>query len=770
MKEDLYVNRKSFDKDFFSQPTDVLNTVLDNITHGIVVVGSDYRMLLFNRHFEDLFQLPHSTVKVGVDFREVLKVWAEVTGQDQQMLTHAIIRLDEPTTFEFEFSQLINGERRWCLLIHNPLPGKGFVRTFTDITERKLSEERLRKNEEKLQAYLHNISDTLWLIDFDLNMAYVSPSVTRLMGVLPEDIIGKPSALVIHPDDMDVIADATRYVIEHPSEPHTIQYRVKHKNGCWIHVESTGVNLFNNPAINGILVAMRDINERKRAEEALRESERLLRESQIIAGLGNYILDVPTGLWTSSDVLDKLFGIDKAYERSVEGWVALIHPDDRDMIVDYFRNEILGKNKAFDKEYRIIRYDDKVERWVHGSGKLELDVHDHPLKMHGTIQDITERKKLEERLRQSQKLEAIGTLAGGIAHDFNNLLQGVFGYISLAKLNAANKNKSIAALEQAEKALHMSVNLTTQLLTFSKGGKPVKKKISLQSVIENSVKFALSGLSADYQIKLDADLWHVEADEGQIGQVIQNIVFNADQAMPMGGNIVIAAKNVLAPKKGNPELPEEGKYVEISIQDHGIGISEEYLPKIFDPYFTTKAKGTGLGLATCYSIIKNHGGVIHVSSKMGKGTTFYIYLPAIEAEKEAPQPTEPSHFVRKGKILLMDDEEMVRDIAGKMIEVIGHEVELAGHGEAAIEKYKTAMESGNPFDIVILDLTIRGGMGGKETIERLLAVNPNIRAIVSSGYSDDAVVSDYHNYGFSAGLTKPYNLEALRDTLNSLLG
>ena len=305
--------------------------------------------------------------------------------------------------------------------------------------------------------------------------------------------------------------------------------------------------------------------------------------------------------------------------------------------------------------------------------------------------------------------------------------------------------------------------------TFSKGGKPVKEKIPLQSVIENSVKFALSGSSANYRIKLDADLWHVEADEGQIGQVIQNIVLNAEQAMPMGGSIVISAKNVKAPKIGIPQLTEEGKYVEISIQDKGIGISEEYLPKIFDPYFTTKANGSGLGLATCYSIIKNHGGVIHVSSKVGKGTTVYVYLPAIEAEKEIPQPPELSPTVRKGRILLMDDEELIRNVGGEMIKTLDHEVELAEHGEEAIGKYKAAMESGRPFDIIILDLTVRGGMGGRETIERLLAVNPKIRAIVSSGYSDDAVVSDYNKYGFSARLTKPYKLQELRDTLNNLL-
>ncbi len=385
------------------------------------------------------------------------------------------------------------------------------------------------------------------------------------------------------------------------------------------------------------------------------------------------------------------------------------------------------------------------------------------------VQNITEKHLLEEERLKTQKLEAIGTLAGGIAHDFNNLLQGVFGYISMAKIAHDDKERSLAMLDQAEKAVHMSVNLTTQLLTFSKGGKPAKKKISLKSVIENSVRFALSGSRSDYRIKLDTDLWHVEADEGQIGQVIQNIVLNADQAMPLGGTIVIAATNMRAPKKGIPQLPEEGKYVEISVQDSGIGISEEYLSKIFDPYFTTKVKGSGLGLATCYSIIKNHGGVIHVSSNVGKGTTFYVHLPAVEAGKETPQIPELSPFVRKAKILVMDDEEMIRDIAGKMIEVLGHEVGFAEHGEEAIGKYKAAMESGNPFDVVILDLTIRGGMGGRETIERLLAVDPKIRAIVSTGFSDDTVLSDHRNYGFSARLTKPYKLQELSDTLNKLL-
>jgi len=385
------------------------------------------------------------------------------------------------------------------------------------------------------------------------------------------------------------------------------------------------------------------------------------------------------------------------------------------------------------------------------------------------VRDISERKKLERELLKTQRLESIGTLAGGIAHDFNNLLQGVFGYISMAQLTFDQKEKSLAMLEQAEKALHQSVNLTTQLLTFSKGGKPAMKKIMLKPVIENAVRFSLSGSQVDYRINLDEDLWMVEADEGQIGQVIQNIVINADQAMPLGGSIEITAKNVQSLKQILPHLSREGRDVAISVKDTGIGIPQQYLEKIFDPYFTTKEKGSGLGLATSYSIIKNHGGEIIVISELGKGTTFFIYLPAIETEKEIKETPAATSVVRKGKILVMDDEDLVLNIAGEMIQALGHDVDFARDGEAAIEKYRAAKESGNPFDVVILDLTIRGGMGGRETVERLLSMDNNVKAIVSSGYSGDAVVSEYYKYGFRTRLSKPYKLEVLRDTLNALL-
>jgi len=517
----------------------------------------------------------------------------------------------------------------------------------------------------------------------------------------------------------------------------------------------------------------KEIAERKRAEEAARKSEEQYR--QLFNSIRDAILitDNERIIVDCNPAVTALFG--------------------------YTRNEIVGKQTdfLFAQHEQFIELGESVRRHSGNTpfiypliyrkkngelfpGEVAIsfftDKNGETKGYIGLIKDITDRKRAEEERRaldeerqKSHKLEAIGTLAGGIAHDFNNLLQGVFGYISLAMMKIARKEEPLPLLEQAEKALHMSVNLTTQLLTFAKGGKPVKKKVALGPVIENAVKFALSGSSIDYRLALDNDLGAVEADEGQIGQVIQNIVLNADQAMPEGGVIVITARNIHAPQKDVPHLLEKGDYVKIAVQDSGIGIAKEHLQKIFDPYFTTKRKGSGLGLATSYSIIRNHGGVIDVASETGKGSTFFIYLPVVEPGRDVIKAPAFSSIVRKGKILVMDDDEMIRNISVEMIKVDGHEVEFAEDGKAAIERYRAARDSGRPFDVVILDLTVRGGMGGKEAVERLRAIDPGVKAIVSSGYSDDAVVSEYQRYGFIARLTKPYKHEELRETLNALL-
>ncbi len=511
----------------------------------------------------------------------------------------------------------------------------------------------------------------------------------------------------------------------------------------------------------------REIAERKRTEEAVRKSEEQyrqlfnsIRDAILIADMERTIVDANPAFTTIFGyTLDEIVGkktssIFAHHEQFIDlGESLKTHSNKTPFIyqIDYRKKN----GETFPGEVAISFFTDS-------NGKT--------IGFIGLIKDITERKRAEEERLKIQKLEAVGTLAGGIAHDFNNLLQGVFGYISLARLKRDDREKSLAALEEAEKALHLSVKLTNQLLTFSKGGKPVKKTIDLLPVLENAAKFALSGSRTDVRVVVEDGLWQLDADEGQISQVIQNIVLNADQAMPDGGRVEIAARNVRAPGPDMPQELEEGRYVEIAVSDTGIGIPEQYVGRIFDPYFTTKEKGSGLGLATSYSIIKNHSGVIKVKSEVGKGTTFVMYLPAAsiteKAEKAAPAPSVPG---RKGRVLVMDDESLILNVAGDLIEALGHSVEFAANGDEAIEKFQQARQSGRPFDVVILDLTIRGGTGGAETVQRLLRIDPAVKAVVSSGYSEDATIACYQDQGFKAVLKKPYEVEDLQNVLNKLL-
>jgi CheY-like chemotaxis protein len=311
-------------------------------------------------------------------------------------------------------------------------------------------------------------------------------------------------------------------------------------------------------------------------------------------------------------------------------------------------------------------------------------------------------------------------------------------------------------------------DLTQQLLTFSKGGAPIKKTASIDELLKDTTVFTLSGSNVKCKFSIPEDLWSVEIDEGQISQVINNLIINADQAMPEGGTISISAENVIIGAEDVLPL-KEGRYLKIKIQDQGIGIPEEYLQKIFDPYFTTKQKGSGLGLTIAYSIIKNHKGYIAVKSKLGVGSKFSIYLPALEKQIPKKKEAEIRPITGKGKIMVMDDEEIIRTSLGEILTFLGYEPEFARNGEEALATYKKAIDSGQSFDAVILDLTIRGGMGGKETIKKLIEIDPKVKAIVSSGYSTDPVMADFKNYGFRGVVAKPYDIKELSKELDDVI-
>lgn len=381
------------------------------------------------------------------------------------------------------------------------------------------------------------------------------------------------------------------------------------------------------------------------------------------------------------------------------------------------------------------------------------------------VRDIAERKKKEEELLKASKLESLGTLAGGIAHDFNNLLTAIIGNLSVARLLSQKDEKVSKPLIDADNAAHRAKDLTKQLLTFSKGGLPVKKATDLSGIIRESASFSVRGSNIKCELDMPGSLPAVEADEGQISQVIHNLVINADQAMPDGGTITISAAVVEGQGNGR-----HGRFLRIQVSDTGKGIEEENLAKVFDPYFTTKKEGSGLGLATVYSIVRNHDGFVELESRSGKGTIFSIYLPVTGkplAEKDDGRDEELERG--QGKILVMDDEKMVREAAATILEELGYEVQQAENGHEAVEKYGREKGIGRPFDAVIMDLTIPAGMGGKEAVKKLIEIDPDARVIVSSGYSNDDIMSDYPRFGFSAVIAKPYRIADLSRTVKGVI-
>ncbi len=386
------------------------------------------------------------------------------------------------------------------------------------------------------------------------------------------------------------------------------------------------------------------------------------------------------------------------------------------------------------------------------------------------IRNVTERNRIEEERLKISKLDSVSVLAGGIAHDFNNILAAIIGNLSIAKENTQPADPTYQIISDVEAAAHRAKKLVKQLLTFSSGGMPVRKVKAIGALLRESASFALSGSNVSCSFSIGEGLHPIYADAGQIGQVIDNLVINAKQAMPGGGTIRIAAENVVVDEhdaaSGIPITP--GKYVKIVVEDHGEGIPEEHLSKIFDPYFTTKKTGTGLGLATAYSIVKKHDGHIAVRSEPGTGTVFSLFLPAA-LERPAKMTQRGTLTKGRGRILIMDDQESVRTATGKMLEHLGYSVELAECGEDAIVAYVKAMEAGCPFRAIIMDATVPGRMGGKEAMKKLLDQDPHVKAIVSSGYLEEAIMADFKKHGFSAILAKPYDIHELAVVLHGVL-
>ncbi len=449
------------------------------------------------------------------------------------------------------------------------------------------------------------------------------------------------------------------------------------------------------------------------------------------------------------------------------------------------RDSLLGQNlwtkfsalagTIFEENYRAVMRDQIAIEFeaLDPQEKNWFEVHSYPSGGGISVffRDVTERKRMADERLMTSKLESLGTLAGGIAHDLNNILTVISGNIGLAQLESPSNNGNLLSfLAKAGQAAQHAARLSSQLLTFSKGGAPLKKVTSVADLLQHAAEFSLHGSNLRSAIEIEDHLGKAEIDSGQVEQVLNALIINAREAMPNGGSVHLSAENVQIDEKSGLPL-ESGRYIKVAIADHGPGVPPDLAAKIFDPYFTTKASSSGLGLAISYSIIRKHGGFLHLESNSPAGATFAFYLPAAHGNflNDPLQPNDRSFPFHQQRILVMDDESAIRELTSQLLATMGYEVTAVPDGSEAVRIYERAVRKGEHFRAVILDATVRGGLGGVETIARLRSIDPDVNAIICSGYADEAALSEFLSYGFRGALPKPFTRRELADALQKLL-
>lgn len=767
------------------------------LTDEVIILDKSGTVLWGNKAVRDRFEPTHGNV-LGLDYR---LLYYGTTQPDVRPPWDSVLQGALSAAVEISLPKLNGWFSVSCYPLYD-LEGNqwGAISIIKDITDRRRVEEALRDIAQGapaaggaafFRALAKDLAKALdvqyaFLAEFPDNHRNAAQTVAvwaqgQFTDNFSWDMVNSPGLQILQNRTPSWGQDAQQH---YPLDPLV---------GKWNVNSFIGIPLFNSIGqIIGLIVAMdqgplRNLQlaqsilgvfavraaselERKRAEEALRDNEERYRA--IAEHAYDLIFEIqPNGsLLYLSPSCGEVLGYD-LHEFRRYNFLDLLHPDDQITI-----------NPEFENTIRSLRDWQMECRLHHQSGEWRwFESHVKPFRTTtGDIvavvvsRDITERRRIDEERLRATKLESIGILAGGIAHDFNNILTAVFANIGLAKMLSAKEGAgsnptTVERLTAAEKACLRARDLTKQLLTFAKGGTPVKNRASIARFINETAEFALRGSNVRCDLILPDHLWSVEVDEGQMSQVIQNLIINADHAMPDGGVIQIEAENMSVDTSHGLPL-KSGRYVKVSIQDQGTGIHPDNLSKIFDPYFTTKQKGNGLGLATTYSIIKRHEGHITVQSTLGMGTTFEFYLPAVEKGESETVVEESGILQGSGRLLVMEDEEDIRDILGTMLVHLGYEVDFANDGAVAIELYRQAQEAGQPYVATIMDLTIPGGVGGREAIHHLKELDPNVVALVSSGYSNDPVIADPEQFGFKGMVAKPYNLSDLGKALDRALG
>ena len=624
-----------------------------------------------------------------------------------------------------------------------------------------------RRGERRYQNLADLVPQLVWIITRDLRFEYVNQRALSYFQLDGERIAGLILEEVVHRDDLDGKKGVWREALLAGAELSVeVRLRRGRDGGFRWHLVHIQPEHDARGRVRAWLGVATDIDDQRRVAEALAaEKERL---SVTLRSIGDGVI--------TTDTDGRVVLLNRAAEK-LTGWTqeeAAGRPLAEVFVVreaPYVREAVNMSGAVVTgggPDHQAVLIGRDTREWAVATGITPI--RDANGQVQGTavvFRDVTDAQRLEEERQKASKLESVGLLAGAIAHDFNNILTAIMGNISLAKLYTSAGEQVFDRLEEAERAALWAKDLTQQLLTFSKGGAPVKRPIEIGSVVRDSAEFASRGSNILCEVSVNAQVI-VEADEGQIRQVVHNLGLNAQQAMPEGGRVWVSIDEVRRTAyDGHGLVP--GRYAEVVCRDEGVGISKENQARIFDPYFTTKLKGSGLGLATSYSIVRKHNGIITVESEPGQGAAFRILLPA--SDMRLPSLVDTVGRVRRGhgRILIMDDESFIRDVLGRLFTHFGYEVGYAKDGAEALAAYKGAVEEDRPYHVVIMDLVIPGGMGGREAVRKLLEFDPKAKVIVSSGYSNDPIMANYRHYGFCEAVSKPYRNEELRTVVQKVL-
>jgi two-component system, cell cycle sensor histidine kinase and response regulator CckA len=740
----------------------------ENTGTAVVIVEPDNIISLANRKFSQLTGCP-------IDGVENKRAWTSfVVPQDLSSMEEFYRRWREESTQvprQYEFRLVTEeGSLRNVHVTVGSIPGTGaIVASLIDITDRIATEERLRESERRFKELADLLPVGIFELDRGLRLVFYNEAALRQFGYSRQEALSGYTALdmVIPADHEKVFSNVA--LRERGIEPTDHEFTARRRDGSTFPASIYVSIIRRDGGIAGFSGVVIDNTVQKRQESAIREVEERYRALVETSPDSIVLADLEGFIQLANRKAAELHGFGSVREMIGIKVMDLYAPGSRRRILSEIR-KLMDGGRLEGLEAEFLRRDGSSFA-VELSIAAMRDPEGRPYAFIGISRDIADRKRLEEEIQKRQKLDSLGVLAGGIAHDFNNILTAILGNISLARVSLPAGDAAADRLSIAENACNQAKNLTMQLLTFSKGGAPVKRVVSITGLLRDTVQFSLSGASVRPLFSLAEDLRPVEIDEGQIRQVIHNLIINAEESMPEGGVITITAENAdVSPESGLHLAP--GHYVKCSVRDQGAGIPARFLKKVFDPYYTTKQKGSGLGLAVSYSIIQRHDGIVTAESREGEGSVFSFHLPAAEGPaRERPETgARAERGSAAGRVLVMDDEPLILNVVSHMLAFLGYRCDTVRDGDEAIERYRRSMQEGGRYDAVIMDLTVPGGMGGKDAVTRLRDLDPSVKAIVSSGYSGDPVIAQYREHGFTGAISKPYVIEELSEVLMQALG